>query len=456
VVTAGSTAIAAIGAGLVAGLGRPDLVFATVVMAATTIILLVAPSSLFSVLYPLLQVVGQVPFQIGGVTVSLERVLVVLGGVGLIGGALITHRFAFARLPRTVIVGVALVLGAYVVSLTVFYSEAGAVEVFGLVQKAALAYLVVISITEKRQLRTLFAFFLAASFFASLVTVSAYWQTHSLQFIRAGSYVQQGAIGQSLYVGLARTGAGNLVPVWVSFLYLSEARGRSRRLFWGLAIIWFTVLSLFALRRETIVLLIVGLLVLSLYKPIGMGAKGKVMSMALAIIVAVFVILSPEWRDRLLQETVATFATGTDARMVLLLRYSPAIALASPLVGIGPGNYALVQMRLPDLVTPEILSFGGIAAHNSWSAMIVEAGVFAFLGLCLILIGVAKPLIRIRTSGDLELDKIQAFSLLIFMRLLGSMFFGNGLVLSETWFWLGVLLALINITERESALERRG
>jgi len=107
-------------------------------------------------------------------------------------------------------------------------------------------------------------------------------------------------------------------------------------------------------------------------------------------------------------------------------------------------------MLFPEKVTSEILAVDGIAPHNSWSATAVEAGIFAFAGLCLMVYGIGRPLWRRRTTGDRKLDSLWAVAPLVFIQIVATMFFGDGIAVSQTWFWIGFLMALSLVTRRES------
>lgn len=166
------------------------------------------------------------------------------------------------------------------------------------------------------------------------------------------------------------------------------------------------------------------------------------------------VMLTPDWVDRLSGETVEEFSAGRDTRTNLLL-FTPEALRESPWIGHGPGNYPATTYRLvvyktnPSLGT---LEKGGLEPHNSWSGTAVEAGIFALLGLCLWLYGIGRPLWQAHRTADGRLNNLWAFAPLIFVQLLTFMFFGDGLVLPQVWFWFGMLLALTRVMRQHALL----
>lgn len=418
---------------------------------------LIKPELTFSFLYPLLMPIGQMPLSLGvgmaSVTVSLERVLVLIGSVGLVGGVFVTRRLRIIRPPTIVIIGAALWLIAYSVSFLVFPSETGAVIVFGFAQKVLLSFMVMVAIAKPERLQIVLAFFLFASFLISLAPLVAFLQEESLQFIRASSFTVEEEFSASLFRGIARAGAGNVMALWVTLAFLWQSRTNVKRmLFLGLAL-WFVAISLFALRREVLVAIPMGLAVLVWRMPKKSRRQIILIATLILLIMLIFVQWSPEWSSRIIGETVTELSSGTDARMVLLLRFTPGAFMLSPWIGHGPGNYATIQLTFPELVTPIFTAVGGAAPHNSWSASIVEAGIFAFIGLCVFLYGIGRPLLTRRTFVDAQMEKIWLIAPLIFVQLLNWMFFGHGLIMPMVWFWLGFLLALEHVT-REIEVSR--
>lgn len=415
------------------------------------VLTLLKPSWFFTIIYPPLIMVGQLPLTIGEMTVSLERALVVVGGMGLVGGIFVIKRLQLHAVSKTVLFGALILVSSNLVAMVLSPSEQGGLVVLGLIQRVVLGYFVFISFREPKEILTVFRVFLAASFIASLVTLWTFLTEGSLATIRVGSYsVDALDLDLSLWRGLARTGAGNTMALWLAIGMLWQTTTREGRTFWIVAILWFGILSLFALRREVLVTVAAGLAWLFWRYP---GRVRRYTIFFSAIMVAgslFFILVSPEWMSRLLEETVEEFYSGEDSRTVLLLRFTPAAFMASPLFGYGPGNYEITQFRFSDTVTSQILFSGGVAAHNSWSSVAIEAGAGALVGFCLLLWGVGKPLFKSLRTPNRQLLALWSIAPLVFFQLLMSLFFGDALRQSVTWFWFGVLLALERLPTRAS------
>jgi len=315
-----------------------------------------------------------------------------------------------------------------------------------------MAYMVFLSFRGQPAFLRALRLFLAASLVASFFTVVVYLQQNTLALIRVGSYLGGETLGESLFQGIARAGAGNTMALWIAMFFWGRARQRANRSAWGVLVLWLGIVSLFALRRETLVTLVAGLALIAGRRLV---AARRLLGMGAALLAgaASFVLLSPEWTSRLTGETVGQLASFTDPRITLLFRFTPTAAAGSPWVGYGPGNYAATQLLFPQAVTTWILGKGGVPAHNVWSAAVVEAGVVALGGLCLFLYGVGRPLWQPRRCDDKGLSSLWAFAPLIFLQLLISMFFGFAVALPVIWFWIGFLLALERTTRQPRAAE---
>jgi len=424
----------------VIGLG---LLFALLLAIFTSI----HPAWLFTIIYPLLISIGQIPLSVGGTVVSLERLLVLIGSVGFLGGVFITKQIKLKKIPMHVFLGVFIWWACYMVSGLLSSSSVGWTILFGYTQKILLAYMVYISINTPREFSTALRAYLFSGIVASSITLIAYFEYGSLYIIREASYQSGQSLGESLFQGLARAGTGNAMFIWLALLLFQQAESKRSRILWGTMIFWFGVINLFALRRELLLTIPLGLIFLAWRNMLGNRALTIFISVLFFSLASWFISSSPEWQSRLLIETAGQFSSSQDPRLNMLLKFTPAAFMASPWFGYGPGNYAVTQLLFPGTMPYYYLRHGGSAAHNAWSATLVEAGIFSFLGLCLFLYGLGKPLRRHGDSDEHFMMVLKAFAPLIFLQLLFTMFFGHALVSSVIWFWFGFLLALSQHTK---------
>ncbi len=422
----------------------------TLIAVGMLMISLLSPGWIFIYLYPLIMRFGQIPFMVGGTTISLERSLLIVGGA-VIALAIATHRLVLPALSIRVLLGLILWFGMYMAAWIWHPSDYGLVIALGYAQKAAMAYMVFAVLVKPAHFKTVLKVFFWSSLLLSFVTVFAYLQEGSLSYIREGDFFTEDEQSLSLFEGLARAGTANTMAVWVALLLLWQARHALQRWLLGIAVLWLVVVSLFALRREVLVTIPLGMAVLFLSRQVGRRRQILLIGMLLSVAAVAFLISSPEWIARLSTETVNQLSEGTDARLMLMFQFTPSAVLTAPLLGYGLGNYAATQMLFPTTVPLYVFERGGIAIHNTWSGIVVEAGLIAFLGFNLFLYGLGWPLWSIRHTGDRDLDLLWAFAPLIFVQLLLYMFFGNDIFQPATWFWFGFLLALERLTHNMAA-----
>lgn len=444
----------AIASGLLVSYSRAALIVVAVVALGSIAISLIQPAWLFTFAYPLLIPIGQVPISIGGTQVSLERLLIVVGSLGFVA-AILSKRLSLTGVPRFAIGGFALWFGMYSISLAVYPTTQGIIELSGYLQKAVMAYMVSAILDSAEDADRAFKLFLLSSFLVSLVAIAVYLRQGSLSAIRVSSLSVSNVASESMLNGLARAGSGNTMAVWIALVQLWQAKNQRQRAARLLIVGWFSLVALFALRREVLVTLALGLVIMFVHRPIGHRSQVIAVIGFLFAVTATFVLSSHEWMNRLTVETVSQLQSGSDPRLSLLLHFTPRAVLSAPLVGYGPGNYAAAQLRFPDTVPIYLIGLGGSAAHNVWSAAAVEAGVGAFLGLCVFLYGIGRPLWQYRDIPHQDLDTIWRFMPIMFTQVLVSMFFGNALILPATWFWFGLFLAAERVTREGPTADRR-
>lgn len=262
--------------GLTAGSGEALWGVALVAAASMAFLSLANPTWILCVLYPATWTIGQVSIAVGGGSYSLERVLVAFAAIGILASSL--KKRIIPILPPLVLVGLLLWLGAYAVSFLVHQSESFRVTGFAL--KAVLAYLVFIAMTDADRLQKAMSLYLFSSLFASLLTIIVFLQAGDLESIRGSSFNTGESLGESLFRGVARAGAGNTLVIWIAVLFLRQSQGW-RRLLWGSLTFWFVFAALLALRREVLVTIPLCLVLLIWHKPIKMRRQGIVLGIFL-------------------------------------------------------------------------------------------------------------------------------------------------------------------------------
>jgi len=403
--------------------------------------------------YPMLAFMGQFPIEGAGFPLSLEHVIIAICGV------LILFECAFGSLTLRCangpfLAGLAVWFGGNALSLLFYPNKDGNIVVLGYFQKCLFCYLAFLVLAENHCLLKVMKCYLVGCLIAGLFTLY-YFLYHgaSLQDIRVSAYGWVDDVGQlqvDLMHGLARNGAGNVLPLWFSliFLMLYPDKGR-KRLYLGLAAI-FLILSLMALRRETLVHLLIGFIVLLAWAP--RGCRWPAVSiMALFLCGAGYLILGNEdWRHRLFEETVDSFNESQDPRTAML-KATPAALLDKPLLGHGPGNYRTAILNYIDI--RGVVQETGLAAHNSFSAAALEAGSVGLVGAVIMTGALFIQLIRRRQYPTSDRHLVWLTSVFIFLEVLDRQSFGDGLYAPQTWFWFGILLAQSKIMEEHASAQ---
>jgi hypothetical protein len=402
------------------------------------------------VVYPLLAFIGQFPITGAGIPLSVEHIVAAVCAVVM----LVECAFGSVRLRSAngvFLVGFVVWSGANALSLLQHPSREGNFEVFGYIQKFVFCYLVFLALAEARCVLKVMRWYIAGCFIAGVFTICFFlFQGASLDDLRGASYGGLDEAGQlqvSLMEGLARSGAGNLLPFWFALVFFMMYPDRGRRsLYLGLAA-FFLLLSLMALRREVLVCLVFGFVVLAAWAP--REYRGPIaLVMGLCLCGAASVVVSNEsWSRRLFEETAEDLSAGQDPRLAMLVA-TPAALLDKPLLGHGPGTYRTTILNYVSV--RGVLGETGLAAHNSFSAAAVQAGCVGLLGAVLMTGGLCIQVVGRRQYPTRSLGLIRLASLIILLEVLDRQSFGDGLWAPQTWFWFGVLLAQGKILEEYS------
>lgn len=396
---------------------------------------------LLLVLYPLALPLGTYPVLFLGRSVGAEFLFALPCAVVVVL-EIVVGRLKAAPGNPYFLLGLALWLGANVVSLQE-HPELGTTRiVLSLVFKAMLAYTVFWVLEVNGRLEVLLKSYLAGCALSGLAAIALLVETGDLNVIRLGTYgnLDYDAASVDVFSGFARAGAGNLLPVWIcAFLYPGVPKQWKRA---GLlAIVWFMVLAMLALRREVLVEAVVGLAVLWLWMPRGFRPALVAFSLALGGVLIGTIALSEHWQERLVSETREQFEQGDDPRTVMLLKTLTEL-MEAPVFGHGPGSYPVRMTKHVTSMQDFSLIGQGIGAHNSFSRAAVETGVVGLSGFCLMVAALGWRAVRRRSEAASAGLNLRLAAVMILLHLGDMMFFGDGISTNIVWLFMGVLLYL--------------
>jgi|GEM_PF-4185845 len=419
------------------------------------------PLFLIATLYPLISIVGQIQLGIVlNVSISAERLFfLILGPLGLIEilkrGDLLAC--GWSAIPASIRIGLIVWFGGFLLTTFVHFGDDDLFILSQYAQKGSMALLFAFALVAEGSARRSLRLFALATSGAALASLYLYGTTGVGDLIRVGSFVSTETGEMTIISGLARAGAVGGVPAMACWLEAIYAKTRVKRLLWFGLMLLVIVASLLALRREYLIsisaCLLVGLFILPL------GRSKLLLAFAIGIIVAISVVIIrviPEWMGRY-DETILAIAEKQDARL-LMLQAGPGIFLEKPLFGHGLGSYPMLMgEKLPVALRSEEEIAGfysrGLASHNSFLTAAVEGGMFALAGIVLFMGALILWSIRICLRERREkLDPTALFAPLIMIQVFASCFFGDGLVTNSVWAYLGILFAIVALSNMRARL----
>lgn len=402
---------------------------------------------LLLVLYPFAMSLGTYPVVIGGSLVSVEFLLslvctFVVASEILLGKLKVTHGNPYF------LIGLVIWLGANMASLLLHPAPGSLYIVFRLALKAMFGYMAFCVLQSNGGLNYALKAYVAGCVISGLFTIAYTVQAGSLELLREASFAGEDTTGIDpnmlnidLFRGLARNGAGSLMPVWLCLVMYPSVAKQWKRAGLVFLMVYLAVLSMLQLRREYLVEAVVGLPILWVIVPrrfrLGIALSGLVL---VGLIVGT-IAFSESWQQRLFSETRDSFGgAGLDPRSVLL-QNTPAELLDAPIFGHGTGSYPQRMSKyFPanfDLVSPL-----GIAAHNSFSRAAVETGMVGLLGFTLMMASLAWRAARVRSKNDLVGSVLRNMAIMIFVAVIVEMNFLDGIASNQIWFFIGWLLYL--------------
>lgn len=406
-----------------------------------------------------MSIVAQYPLGELGVSWSFERLIIAVLApfcvLQVITGDNASRRL-IAFTPRLISTGLGLWLIALFLSFGVNFHVGDFILLQGYLLKLSLGILFAFAVAEERALRDATRLFALSTFFAAFASFYIY-RTQGSGAIRSAAFVNVNFGDVSLLEGVARAGAIGSVPLMAAWLEAVYARRFWQRTAWYGVMFTIFVASLLALRREyllsTSVCLLWGIATL----PLGIR-KLNALIVVLTLFAIGFAALQaiPEWRMRLFEETVESFAQKQDPRM-LMLQTAPIVALEAPFAGHGLGSYPMLMAEnLPlSLATQEqIMRFysHGLASHNSLLTAMVETGFLGFLGILMFFVGVGYWSLKVWRINRSSLGHpLALFAPLFAIQLAFSTMFQDGLVNNTIWAFFGMLVAIIALERAKLA-----
>ena len=135
---------------------------------------------------------------------------------------------------------------------------------FRMVLKALLGYMTFTVLMSNGRLDAALKSYVAGCAVAGLFTIAFVIESGGLEVLRQASYVTPDLLESDVNVirGIARAGAGNVLPIWICVVLFATTRGRSGRRILLALVPYFAVLAMLALRREVLIEGALGSLVL--------------------------------------------------------------------------------------------------------------------------------------------------------------------------------------------------
>ena len=403
------------------------------------------PSSPLVVFYPLSWIFWS--YVISGIG-QPEKLIGALGILGMLVMVL-GKRERFPALPFLVTAGLCALLGAYLVSWLAHLWVPNALEyVISLVARVTFLYLAYFYLRTRDQLRWAVGLYIAAGIVAAVLTLAV---SLMYGFGYARVTFQREMVERwlgPLWTSAVSSAQLGTAPALLLLGLYPMAHSRRQKVFVS-ALALFLFLMAFAAqyRRELLISVLVVLLFLLLDKYAGLRRPAITM---LVISVALLFLALP--RDATLQyrlqyETEQLLMGHSEEIRLVNLRAGLIAISQSPLLGHGPGSHALA---IAPIVSPDRRF---TASFNAFAGVGVEAGIFATVGLGLILFGTYVEARRgsRKVGGNSVEGWIVRCTPVLLLQIVLWFSFGNGIFLSQPWFLMGVSLAAVRLVRESSA-----
>lgn len=417
-----------------------------VLIAGITIIIgitLMVPNWSITIAYPLTWIIwGMTIDAIGG---RPERAIVALG---FLGTTVMLARSGWMKLGLTKPVGwgLAIFISAFVVALYANPTTPKGGEVLlSITYRTLFLFLVMLHLRSEQDLKIALLTFIGISFLPGFITL---WLglEFGFGFIRVyeTSLVVRATVARWI-LDLSSTANFNTVPAVILLAFypwLKTTRGRR----WLMAGVGFLFAMAFVaqLRREVMITIpvLLGILTLDRWSGVQRVASRILLVSVLAfplLIYPHFQTLQMRFRDENPRIT-----EGTDPRVMNFVAGVSAF-LESPLIGTGPGSYAMTVTPYMGWYNPSFM----YSPYNVFTWAAVEAGLPAVMGLLVLLYGVLHEGVKWRKQAEGMCALVLRLTPVLIAQIVIWFTFGAGWDLSLPFFLMGMILAAARITKEK-------
>ncbi len=406
-------------------------------------ITLIVPNWSITIAYPLTWIIwGMTIEAIGG---RPERAIVALG---FLGTTVMLARSGSMKLGMTKLVGwgLAIFISTFVISLYANpTAPKGAEVILSIVYRVLFFWLVMLHLRTDRDLEIAILTYIGISFVPSFINLWLGWE-FGFGFIRVyeTNLVVRATVERWI---LDLAASGNFVTVPAVFMLALLPWMRTvvqRRWLVGTTAFLFAMAFVAQLRREVMITIPVLLGVLALDK--FSGVQKTASRILLAILIAFPLVIYPRFQTLQMRfhDENPRITEGTDPRVMNFVAGVSAFA-ESPLIGTGPGSFAKTVTPHMGWYLPSFM----YSPYNVFTWAGVEAGIFAVLGLLILLYGVFHEGMKWRQHADGACAVVLRLTPAIIAQVFIWFTFGAAWELSLPFFLMGMILAAARITKEK-------
>lgn len=411
-------------------------------------ITLMVPNWSITVAYPLTWIIwGMTIDAIGG---RPERAIV---AIGFLGTTVMLARSGWMKLGMTKLVGwgLAIFVSMFVFSYYANPTAPNGVEVIlSIMYRIIFFWLVMLHLRTERDLKIAILTYIGISFLPSLINL---WLglEFGFGFIRVYStQLLVKATIDSWIVDLSSSSNFATMPAVFMLALLPRMRTAvQRRWLVGGAVFLLAMAFVAQLRREIMITIPVLLGILALDKTSGVQKTASRILLAIIVVFPLVVYTRFQTLQMRFHDENPRVIEGTDVRVMNFVAGISAF-VESPVLGTGPGSYAKTITPYMGWHFPSFM----YKPYNVFSWAAVEAGLFAAIGLLILLYGVLHEGMNWRKQADRECGLVLRLTPAIIAQIFIWFTFGAAWDLSLPFFLMGMILAAARITKEKHANQK--